>query len=222
MVKKRFLIGLLVTIVAMAWQQGSMATETESTSIVDPCSSYAGMGEWAWPPASIVVCPQGDGQSLLEVGAWFFFEIKDPAGFPVLGIPASDFWLVDVDPSGDMVLCGGSGSCDADSATNEMGYTTMRDATIAAGGCADGLGVIVQGMYIMDHFDACIYPQVFEVHVRSPDFNGDLTVDNSDLTTLISAWPPLGYSACVDLDDDWEIALRDLAYFALHYNHSCE
>jgi hypothetical protein len=219
MVKKKLLLALLLSTGVLAWQQGPMATETESTAVVDPCSSLAGMGEM--PPASIVVCPRGDGHTLLEAGAWLYLEIKDAAGDPIWGIPGSDFWLVNVDPTGDMVLCGGSGSCDADSATNEMGFTTMRDATIAAGGCADWLSVIVQGMYIMEPY-TCVNPLAFEIYVRSPDFDGDLTVDNNDLTTLLSAWPPLGYSACVDLDDDGEIALRDLAYFALHYNHSCE
>lgn len=217
MVKKRFLVALLLTVSVAAWQQIPVAIEKAPTSTVDPCSSTAWMG--TMPPAALLVCPQGDGQTLLEAGAWFDLEIKDPLGAPIPGIPASDFWLVDCEAG--MALCGGSGSCDADSATNDWGITTMRDAKVAAGGCAEWVNIVVDGWQLLAPFD-CGYPLCFEVYVRSPDFNADLAVDTLDYTTLLNGYPPQPYSDCVDLDDDGEVALRDLAYFALHYGHSCD
>ena len=218
MVRKGFIVAFLLMGIA-AWQQDPMATEPAPSALVDPCSSHFNIDTQG---VTLIVCPLGDGHSFEHVGAGIDLWVKDYLGNPIQGMPASDIWLIDCDPLGEMVLCGGSGSCDADAATDALGFTTIRNATIAAGGCADGISVVVQGMVVMDQGSACAAPRCVAVSIRSPDLTGDLYVSIADLVTFAQAWPPHPYDGCADLDGDTEVALRDLAYLALHWQHTCE
>jgi hypothetical protein len=53
--------------------------------------------------------------------------------------------------------------------------------------------------------------------VRSPDINGDGTVDLIDLTLFAMAYPPQPYDHCIDYNCDGDITLPDLAMFAFHF-----
>ena len=176
-------------------------------------------------PAPLFACPQGDTDSFIDQGWWISITIIEAGGgFPVLGIPASDIWLIDSDPLNDIVLCRGSMSSGADSTSNIDGMTTMSISTLAAGGCADGISVVVQGLVLTEPVD-CVTPRVVPINVRSPDLDGSLAVDLADLSIFASYYPPGAYDACSDFDLSGQVNVGDLAAFALHYGppgHSCE
>ncbi len=179
--------------------------------IIDPCQSTASSAG-----GCIVICPAGDGDQLSAKGAMISITVNDNTGTGIEGIPASDFWLVDCDPIRVMVLCGGSGSSNADAATDASGNTTMS-GDIAAGGCAIGVSVIVQGFAI-----GCPATCLTAIEVKSPDMNGDLVVNLPDLALFGAQYPPNPFTnTCADFNCDNLINLQDFSVFGLHYNHVC-
>ncbi len=163
----------------------------------------------------LMVCPQGDGLSLIDVGAEIHIIVRDDSGRPIEGIGETDFWLVGT--GDEMYLCGGSGSSNADAPTNAAGYTTMS-GTIAAGGWSDGLYLVIQGNVI-----GCP-PFVVAVNVRSPDINGDLSVNLADFSIFASSFPspPNAYDHRCDYNYDGSINLVDHSMFGQHFNHNCQ
>jgi hypothetical protein len=192
-----------------------------SAGIIDPCNSpvvYTGPGI-----ACYFSCPQGDNNSFLQQGFSFAFTVRDLGGSPIPDIPASDFWLIDCDPTLNLTLCAGSASSAADSATNSAGKTTMRDGTLNAGGCADGLSPVCQG-FVLENPGAGCTPYCYAIYVRSPDLDGSLVVNLVDLAMFSSCFPPQPYSKCCDFDCNATINLQDLARFAFHFGppgHKC-
>jgi len=124
---------------------------------------------------------------------------------------------VDCDPIRVMVLCGGSGSSNADAATDASGNTTMS-GDIAAGGCAIGVSVIVQGFAI-----GCPATCLTAIEVKSPDMNGDLVVNLPDLALFgAPVLRPILLQILVRiLTANNLINLQDFSVFGLHYNHVC-
>jgi hypothetical protein len=185
--------------------------------IIDPCKSDATSGS-----GCVLICPGGDGEQLSAKvgGGAIFITVVDGSNLPIEGIPATDFWLVDCDPSADMVLCGGSASSNASAATDETGSTTMV-GDIAGGGCADGLSVVVQGFVITEGTPPDCTPICLDIDVRSPDMNGDLAVNLLDFGLFGAAYPPNAYTKCADFDCSSTVDLLDFSAFGLHYNHSC-
>ena len=192
-----------------------------SAGIIDPCNSpvvYTGP-----VVACYFSCPQGDTDTFAEQGFTFSFTINDLLGAPVPDIPGSDFWLVDCDPTGTLVLCGGSASSAADSATNGNGQTTMSNGTLNAGGCTDNLSVVVQGFVLEDPGTGC-QPYCYDIWVRSVDLDGSLEVNLVDLAMFSACFPPQPYDKCCDFDCNATVNLQDLARFAFHFGppgHKC-
>lgn len=192
-----------------------------SAGIIDPCNSpvvYNGPAI-----ACLFVCPQGDTDTFANQGFTFGFTINDLGGSPIGNIPGSDFYLIDCDPVLDLTLCAGSASSAADSATNANGQTTMSNGTMSAGGCADGLSVVVQGFILEDPANNCD-PYCFNILVRSPDIDGSLVVNLVDLSLFAACFPPLPYDKCCDFDCNATVNLQDLARFAFHFGppgHEC-
>lgn len=186
--------------------------------IIDPCKSTAvvgGAGDFC-----VMVCPAGDGDQMSTQGATITITVLDGSSAPIAGIPATDFYVIDCDPILDMTLCGGSSSSNATAATDEFGVTTM-EGDIAAGGCADGLSVVVQGFVITDE-PACTTPTCLPILIRSPDMNGDLVVNLADFSAFGLAYPPNTYAKCADFNCDLAVNLQDFSTFGLHYQHSCQ
>jgi hypothetical protein len=188
----------------------------------DPCISH-----WAvnadQTPVVLLACPAGDTGTFLEQGFYVSIEALF-CGDPNDGlenIPAADSWLYD--PGGGVSLCGGFLSSNADSVTNLQGLTTMSNTTLAAGGCSDGLALAVQGYVFTEEGSNCSVIKIEPIHVRSPDLDGSLTVDLTDLAIFAQAFPPASYEACTDLNGDGVINVTDLAIFALHFgsDHGC-
>jgi hypothetical protein len=189
-----------------------------SAGIVDPCLSTAEIIGGP-PPCCLFICPGGGvphTPSFCDQGWYVRVRVIDTAGFPIPGLPPADIWLIDCDPVNDLCLCGGSGSADADSVTDSSGYTTICDGTIRGGGCVSGLAVVAQGFTILDG-PACTDETCLDVEVRSPDINGDCTVDLIDLSLFATGFPPSPYATCSDFDCDGLVNLIDLSSFAFHF-----
>jgi len=200
---------MLSAAVLILWQLLPPNVDTLSGGIVSPALSMTGS-----PGGCYLVCPQGDGYDLASIGATISVTVlAGPApGIPIPGILASDFWLVGC--TGSLVLCGGSGSINADGPTDAAGFTTIS-GRLSGGGCdTAGLLVVVQGVII----GGCL-----PIVTVSPDINGDMNVDLIDFATFAMSYPspPKPYVACLDFDCSGAIGLLDFAVFGMHYLHEC-
>ena len=187
------------------------ASADSSTGIVDQCFSSASSAA-----GFVLACPAGDGETLAEKGLDISVTCRDGANVPIPNIPAADFWLIGC--NNNLVLCGGSGSSNADHITDNNGQTTIS-GTIAASGF-DQVMVVVQGV-IIGCPSTCL-----PIAVTSPDQNGDLAVDVTDLALFASGYPPQPYHLKSDLDGSGEIDVLDVNLMYLHFyypsaKHEC-
>lgn len=230
MVKGRLAVLCLVAVSLL------MVYGVASAGIIDPCVSYcmlSATGGAAGPPFPLFSCPQGDTDVFVDqvggtgsgVGFLITVCVLQSDGTPIPNIPPSDFWLVDCDPINDAVLCGGSASSGADSLTNAAGMTTLGGlGTLTAGGCADGLTLVVQGFAIQDSLTNCTTAVCKPIDVRSPDIDGNLLVNLQDLSIFATSFPPNPLDPCCDFDINGIVNLQDLAKFAFHFGppgHQC-
>ena len=176
-------------------------------------------------PNCYLACPQGDTDSFEDQGFIIFnITIRDMGGTPIPGIAATDFWVIDCDTQNDIHLCNGQYSCDADGPTDANGVTHMRESVLSAGGYANGLSVICMGVMLVDPDNGCL-PYCLPVWLRSPDINGDLTVNLTDLSLFTMHFPPGPYGIDSDLNCDDLVGIVDLARFAMHFvppGHTCD
>ena len=214
------MLRIALAFVIVAGTLGFMHTGANAC-ILEPCDS-------SWElhasilPAPLFVCPQGDTPSFLDQGWWISITVLDCSGSPVPGIPASDFWLIDVGQD-DIALCGGVAAVNADSMTNSAGQTTMSLTNFVGGGCVDGLAVVVQGFVLTTQPDCAVW-KIEPIHLRSPDIDASLTVDIVDLSLFAAHFPPNAYAVCCDMNDDGIVNLVDLGTFAPHFGppgHRC-
>lgn len=215
MFKGKFVVLAVIAAALLSWQMMPANVGTANSGIVDPCSSTAdAIG------CCLYVCPAGDGPEMAACGSIISIQAKDQTGAPIAGIPAADFWVEGC--TGGMVLCGGSGSSNADSASNDQGRTTMSGA-IAAGGCDIGLNVVIQGVVVKDQLTNCTTNKCLVYQISSPDINGDLIVDIIDLSLFAVGYtsPPKPYNICFDFNCDGSVDIIDFSIFAQHYLHSC-
>lgn len=200
-----------------------MVNGTANAGIIDPCVSYWELHATV-TPCPLFVCPQGDTDSFIDQGWWIWICVLDINEVPIPNVPAADFWLVDCDPLGDAVLCGGAASSNADSNSNAAGMTTMSNTGLQGGGCADGMAVVIQGFVVLDSLTNCTTEFCCPISLRSPDINGSLGVDLVDLSIFASSFPPNAYDACCDMNVDGTVGLQDLSQFAFHFGppgHVC-
>ena len=206
-----------------------------SAGIVDPCKSYCEVLN-AGPSGGqccLFVCPAGDTGAFVNQGPggdgwWIRICVFEADCTPAPDVPPSDFWLVDCDPLADLVLCAGSASSAADSLTNALGYTTMAQSVLSAGGCVEGLAVVVNGFVLLDTL-TCTVPICHPISVRSPDIDGsggnsDLCVNLVDLAAFAASYPPQAFDTCCDFNCNGIVQLNDLSDFAFHFGppgHRC-
>jgi len=170
-------------------------------------------------PYCVVTCPQNDGDRFDASGAVITIVLKDFTGTPIPGVPAADFWVIGC--SDALALCGGSGSIDADSASNASGITTIS-GVVNAGGCDTGVMVVVQGTILRDPND-CNTHACLPISVISVDYNSDLICDIIDFSIFGPAFPspPEAYDSCLDYNCDGLIDLIDFSIFGAHFLHQC-
>jgi hypothetical protein len=216
----------VVTAALLGWQFAPVDNTVHASSegielCTDVTSSSAGANCW-------LVCPMGDGDRLDEVGATISVRVTTLGTTPVPGIPASDIWLEGCGLQ--LVLCGGSGAIDADSATNADGRTTLS-GTLAASGCApSGLVILVQGVLALDTLDNCNI-DCLDIPTLSPDISVDGGVVDGivelvDFAAFGTHFNTEGgvdadYDACCDYDCDNYVELVDFSIFGSHWQHSC-
>jgi hypothetical protein len=215
MFKGKFVVLTVIAAALLCWQMMPASVDTANSGIVDPCSSTASANG-----CCLYVCPQGDGPTFAACGSIINIHAADQTGTPIAGIPGADVWVEGC--LGTMVLCGGSGSSNADSATGSNGNTTMSGG-IGAGGCDIGLLVSIQGVIVKDQATNCNTNKCLAFQISSPDINGDLIVDIIDLSLFAAGYtsPPKPYVLCYDFNCDGLVDIIDFSIFAQHYLHVC-
>jgi hypothetical protein len=212
----KFIVCVLLTYAAV----GAVSVSSGARGI-DGCYSEA----YVVGPGVILICPQGDGETLADKGLTISVTVRDNVGVPVPGIPAQDFWLIGCE---DLItLCNGVSSIDATGPTDANGMTTFT-GTIAGSGCDASIQVVAQGYILRD--ENCL-PLCLPVAVRSPDqksANGggpDGIVTSADFAYFGISYqsPPKPYNACHDFVGApyGTITLADFARFGAHYGHGC-
>jgi hypothetical protein len=203
-----------------------VVNSTANAGIIDPCRSYWQLHA-SVTPCPYFACPAGDTPSFLAFGWWVQICVLDVDGLGIENVPPGDLWFLDCDPLADLNLCGVSASSFADSLTNAAGMTSMSNGSLSAGGCVDGLALVIQGFTVLDSATTCTSDFCCPIWVRSPDITGDLLVDLSDLALFgicfaAATVPPA--DPCCDFNLDNLIDLSDLALFAFHFGppgHFC-
>ncbi len=172
------------------------------------------------PSAHILVCPQGDGQSLAEVGATITVQVINDGCQPAPHLPPEDIWLYGCDEAWTTLCFPLSRAIDADGPTDENGMTSLSGA-IRAGGFGTGLWLMVRGEAATGECFCGAEPICLPITVVSPDIDGDLVVDLVDFALFANTWPPQPYFPSSDFNGDGVIDLIDLSLFARHFLHSC-
>ncbi|MDH3198371.1 MAG: hypothetical protein OEO21_09040 [Candidatus Krumholzibacteria bacterium] len=224
MSKGKLVVFSLMVAALLCWQILPTSVETATSGVVHPCSSTASI---ATGGACLLSCPFGDGEALTTVSAIITLTVKDGTGAPVVGVPAGDVWLIGC--TGGLTLCGGSGSSNADLATDVTGTTTMS-GTLAVGGCDTAVKVVVQNTVLANPLN-CAQDLCLALEVRSPDIDGDLTVGTIDfgLFGLDYPSPPKTYNPCIDYNCAIDlpgppaviIGVVDFGLYGLHHFHNC-
>jgi hypothetical protein len=168
--------------------------------------------------AVVFVVPDGSGGTFTEafapggvpVDATITLTVVDPNGDLVPNYPAVDMWLETEE--GGLAYC--SNGTVADQATDANGQTFWVEP-LEAGGCTDGEGVVVviAGMPLTG--------PPLDLICRSPDFNGDLEVDLSDIVALTQLLGS-GSGGCADFNNDGAVNLSDIARFTPAIGSGCD
>jgi hypothetical protein len=138
-------------------------------------------------------------------------EVTDESGNPISGVPAEDMWMETT--LGGLHLCT-NGSI-ADDATNAAGLTTFSQA-VAGGYHTDPNNGERTRIYINGH----VTPQQFNVQFNSPDIDGNLVVNLSDVPPFAQDYfNPYNYRS----DFHWNgvINLADVALLANGIGATC-
>lgn len=205
----------IVGVVVGAW------TGTSSGQIV--CNTYGTLDSAG---GTLLMCPAGDGPTLGDIGAEISIHVHNRDGVPLAGVPAEYIWAIG--GTDNIVLCGGYASSNADEDTDENGNTTMS-GPIAAGGHDDQIIMVIESSILAaEGYEGGTYcsPIVYaDVALRSPDMNGDLSVDNLDFTAFANAYESSEgdpeYDPAADLNNDGRINNVDFSLFGNHWQHAC-
>jgi hypothetical protein len=179
--------------------------------IPDPELSTA---EMATPgPHWVLVCPAGDGETLDALpgdsDATITVHLVDHFMYPVGFFPAADLWLEIAPPGPLVVAC--PGRMIADDMTDGYGVTTFS-GPFQAGACGYGTMVVINGQPL-------VHPPL-ELGFVSPDLDGDLVVDLTDVVQFATAYLH-GYEPCCDFYHDGALDLTDVILLAQHLTHAC-
>ncbi len=183
-------------------------------NIPDPVWSY--IDTRATEDVSVMTCPLCDGYSLNQAqvfgGAYMDATIEvvllDLNAMPVVDFPFEDIWL------GGEGLSFCPGGSTADQNTDPNGYTEFTHS-MCGGGFSDNN--VLEGYLWGIPFPQGPLPYI---RTNSPDVNGDLEVNLSDLATFAQGFFG-SYSFSLDYYWDGVLNLHDLARFAQHFGHTC-
>ncbi len=166
---------------------------------------------YSGPEAVTLLCvPDGSGDALTEarltagnlVDATITVTLVDGAGVPVSGYPYEDIYLASIEPG--FVAC--TGGANADHNTDALGMTTFTGPFKAGGHSESGCRVLING--------APLVGSDLNLHFVSPDINGDLQVNLSDVGLFSSVYIEAAANhqniPWVDLNPDGIINLSDV------------
>jgi len=232
MFKGKFVFLSLILAAALSMQMMPVGVDTANSGIVNACSSSAssGGGKIFSCPSALGTSPNGGGLIgvLSDAGISIAVTVKDNNDVAIAGVPAADFWVIGCHDS--LMLCGGSGGVNADSASNASGNTTISGQMLA-GGCDTKVQVVVQGVVIADP-NNWANPLCLDVYVVTPDSDGDLDADLGDFNNFAISYPSydaflnpikgyLGVGECFDYNFDSKVDLGDFNTYGQHHFHTC-
>lgn len=168
----------------------------------------AGQSEVSTAGGSVTITPAGNGQTLLSRGAGIDVTVRDANGLAIPAYPAQDIW-VDDNGSGDINLCQGGSTADAD--TDENGFTTITGLISGGGYTQLGMSVYVSGVALTLNPDGTGGTS-FSLDVNSPDINGDRIVDLSDIALFSGDLVAFNFRS--DYNHDTVVDLSDIALFS--------
>lgn len=168
--------------------------------------------------------PNGSGDSLHMarmyggglMDATITLTLVDSNSNPVAGYPAEDIWLDVLDPGvGDYIPCPAGNI--ADGPTNSAGQTTFSNS-LRAGGSGSGSRVMI-GTWPTPEFPL-EFPGGDLFHFNSPDINGDLQVNLSDIAIFAGDYYG-AYNYRSDFFWDGILNLSDIAFVAQGVGAQC-
>jgi len=175
----------------------------------------------AFEQVSLLCSPDGTGRSLTEamtrwggvVDATVTVTLRSWNYDPIPNYPAEDIWLEST--SGGMSAC--LGGAIADGPTDVHGQTRFT-VPLQAGGHTDPvagekLQVVVNG--------SPLSASRLDIQINSPDLDGDLDVDLTDVVIFVQSYFSGNDDYAVDFHCDGSINLSDLVVMASHVNVTC-
>jgi hypothetical protein len=209
---RRFFVCCLLVLAAAA-----APTLGSAVNIPDPVLSFAELPADA-VGATVFTRTSGTGSPLAEairpdgqvVDATITVTLLDAAGEPVVNYPLEDIWIET--SGGGLVSCIGGAS--ADHNTDAYGMT-MFTSPLSAGGCSAGETVTV-----MVAGQALAFGSDLPLEFRSPDLDGDLDVDLSDITIFTQLL--YSYDTCGDFNIDGIIDLADITRMTFGIGDDCD
>lgn len=176
-------------------------------------------------PVCLLVVPDGSGSTFTEsrlfggqqIDAMIQFRLVDNLGNPIPFYPHEDVWLNF--RNGTSAACGGWLGFTADADANADGMMQFAQSPRGGGSSIDPVYLIIGGApaYSLDH--STLGP--FTILVNSPDIDGSLQVNLTDVT--ISA-QDLTTGGVFRSDFNWDgaVNLTDVTMFARHFEATCE
>jgi hypothetical protein len=181
--------------------------------LINPCLSQAQTAGGV-----LLICPQGDGPTLADIGATIYVTVVDPSGVPIEYMPYPDFWVESYPRT--VGLCHGAYSLDADANTDANGQTTMS-GSIAGGGYSGGpIYAVCEAIYI--GLDEGVCDEPLPLVLVSPDIDNDGTVGLLDLAMFGGAFGNPSVDPRFDFNGDGSVNLIDFVLFADHFGHVCD
>lgn len=172
--------------------------------------TFTGSYRYGEPYDVLTIDPAGTGETLADIGVTLRVRVycdcwgQDMG--PIAGLPATGIALY------SNSLCG-CPFLTAAAPTDSGGWTEFQ-GTMRGGGCAEQLGLFVDG----------VYAGVVHIRINSPDTGtaSPCQVDASDLSPLSARLGvPASYSICYDYNEDGAVDSGDLSYFASSLRAAC-
>lgn len=174
-------------------------------------------------PVTMMVCPDGDGQTLADAGSVVTLTVLDEIGAPVAGLVVTDMALSEPwwGPEAQLFHCDGASAARdgfAPDAPTDAAGVTHFSGSIAAGGWSD-LGLTAK----LWCGDLTVVAETLglplPIRITSPDLNGDGVVNLFDFRQFGDAYgTEIWYC---DFTRDGTVDLGDFSAFGDHYGHGC-
>lgn len=203
------LVGLFTAAIPAA--RADVVCPDSSYVVAEFACTFAGDYRTGEPKDIVSVAPNDEGETLAAAGITIRVYLKNCAGAPLVGVPAS---AIEIALDGSIV-CACAGGNLADGPTDANGSTTFT-GRIRAGGCGTSATVRADGVVIGT------VPLQFNSADRGKPTCG---IDVHDLNPLIFQYGAkvgtAGYSVCADLNEDGVLDATDVAILATAWVSSC-